>query len=206
MKAWPAVLEHGGLHLRPLRGRDAAAWTEVQLRNREWLRPWEASVPDGDVAPTFGGMVRAVRRQAREGRALPFALEVDGRFRGQVSVSSVAWGSFRSASIGYWIDREVAGRGYMPCAVALVVDHCLAWGLHRLEVNIRPENAASLAVARKLRLREEGLRRAFLHIDGAWRDHVSFAVTAEEVPEGMHARLHAARDGDPDHADRATRA
>ncbi len=206
MKAWPVTLQHDRLRLRPLHTRDATAWSQVQLRNRDWLQSWEATVPDGDLAPSFGSMVRSVRRQARDGRALPFALEVDGRFRGQVSVSSVTWGSFRSASIGYWIDQEVAGRGYMPCAVALVVDHCLAWGLHRLEVNIRPENVASLAVARKLRLREEGLRQRFLHIDGGWRDHLSFAVTAEEVLEGMHQRVHAARDGGFDDLDRTTRA
>ena len=57
-----------------------------------------------------------------------------------------------------------------------------------MEVNIRPENEASLRVVQKLGLREEGLRRAYLHVDGAWRDHRSFAVTAEEVPEGLLTR------------------
>ena len=66
----------------------------------------------------------------------------------------------------------------------------LASGLHRLEVNVRPENAASLRVLSKLGLREEGRRERFLHIDGAWRDHRSFAVTADEVSQGeLAARL-----------------
>lgn len=191
MSTWPTVLRHGPVVLRPLRRRDVVAWNDVQTRNREWLRPWEATSPDGGVPPTFAQMVASLRRQAREGRAMPFVIEVDGRLRGQVTVSSIAWGAFRSGSVGYWVDRDVAGRGIVPCAVALVTDHCVAAGMNRLEVNIRPENGPSLAVVRKLGLREEGLRRRLLHIDGDWRDHLSFAVTADEVADGLHARLHA---------------
>src|SRR5690606_2651665 len=58
-----------------------------------------------------------------------------------------------------------------------------ALGLHRLELAIRPENVASLAVAEKLSMREEGLRPAFLHINGDWRDHRIFALTAEDLAE-----------------------
>ncbi|WP_380165699.1 GNAT family N-acetyltransferase [Jannaschia sp. R86511] len=190
-RLWPVTLEHGRLRLRPLRRRDLTVWNDVQLRNRDWLRPWEATSPDGGTPPSFVQMVSGLRRQAREGRAVPLVIEVDGRLAGQVTVSLIAWGAFRSGSVGYWIDRAVAGQGHVPCAVALVVDHCFEVGLNRVEVNIRPENAPSLAVVRKLGLREEGLRRGLLHIDGAWRDHLSFAVTAQEVPEGLHTRLHA---------------
>jgi ribosomal-protein-alanine N-acetyltransferase len=190
-RSWPVTLEYGPVRLRPLRISDVGAWEAIQVRNREWLGPWEATSPDGSVAPTFPAVVRAFRREARAGRMIPLVVEVDHRFRGGVTVSQIAWGSARSGSVGYWIDRDVAGRGIIPLAVALVVDHCFTTvGLHRLEINIRPENAASLAVVRKLGLREEGVRRAFIHIDGAWRDHRSFAVTAEEVlPGGLVARL-----------------
>ncbi|MCL2464192.1 MAG: GNAT family N-acetyltransferase, partial [Micrococcales bacterium] len=61
-------------------------------------------------------------------------------------------------------------------------------GLHRIEVNIRPENAASLRVAAKLALRDEGVRERYLHIAGQWADHRTFAVTAEEVPDGLLGR------------------
>ena len=91
--------------------------------------------------------------------------------------------------VGYWIDREVAGRGVMPMAVAMAVDHCFAGGLHRIEINIRPENAASLRVVEKLGLRHEGERAAYLHINGQWRDHVTYVVYAGDVPGGLVARL-----------------
>ena len=94
-------------------------------------------------------------------------------------------GSARSAQIGYWVDKRVAGRGVIPTAVALAVDHCFfTVGLHRLEANIRPENTASRRVVEKLGFREEGIRRRHLHIDGAWRDHICYALTVEDVPGG----------------------
>jgi len=190
-RGWPAVLTSGDVVLRPLRRRDARAWRQVRAANAAWLAPWEATSPvNGAPFPSFGQLRRELARQARDGRTLPFAVEVEGRLAGQVTVGGIMWGSLRSGQVGYWVDQRLAGRGIIPRAVAMVVDHSFfTVGLHRLEVNIRPENAASLRVVAKLGLREEGLRRGFLHIDGAWRDHRSFAVTAEEVPQGLTSRL-----------------
>ena len=188
-------LQHGPVTLRPIERRDQAAWKEVRSRNHTWLRQWEATRPPGDEAPlvTFPMMVRDLRRQAREGRCLPFAILVDGEFAGQVTVSNIVAGSARFASVGYWIDQRHAGRGHVPVAVALAVDHCFfTIGLHRIEIAIRPENAASLRVVEKLALAEIGYAPRFLHIDGEWRDHRIFAVTVEEAPEGLLSRL---RDG-----------
>jgi ribosomal-protein-alanine N-acetyltransferase len=190
---WQDVrLRHGAVLLRPVARRDRRPWQEVRRRNAAWLTPWEATRPPGDPLPplSFGGMVRDLRRQAREGRALPLVLQVDGQFAGQVTVSNVVGGSARFGSVGYWIDRRHAGRGHMPVAVALTIDHCFAGlGLHRLEIAIRPENAASLRVVEKLGIKEIGYAPRYLHIDGAWRDHRLFAVTVEEVPGGLLRRL-----------------
>ena len=184
--------------LRPLRYRDARAWVEVRQRNYEWLRPWEPTapvpVPGARPATSFRQMVRRYNAQARAGEALPWAVTYDGRLAGQMTISSIIWGSARMGSAGYWVDRDVAGRGVTPTALALAVDHCFFnVGLHRIEVNIRPENHASLRVVRKLGFREEGIRQRFLHIDGGWRDHISFALTADEVPDGLLRRWRASR-------------
>src|SRR5690606_17482496 len=126
---------------------------------------------------------------ARRGEALTYVIEVDGELVGQLSVSSIVLGSARSAAVGYWVSRHVAGRGIVPTAVALATDHCFSHlQLHRIEVNIRPENAASLRMVEQLGFRDEGVRRRFLHIDGEWRDHRTFALVAEEVPEGLLER------------------
>src|SRR5262245_18665696 len=131
-------------------------------------------------------MVRTMRREARHGITLPWVVLVDGKFAGQLTVGNIVWGSARTAQVGYWIDQEYAGRGVIPTAVALGVDHCFfVVGLHRVEAAIRPENTASRRVVEKLGFRDEGVRRRQLHIDGAWRDHSCYALTAEDVPDGL---------------------
>ena len=114
---------------------------------------------------------------------MPFAIEVSGKFAGQLTVNNIVRGSAQFASIGYWIDQEYAGRGLMPRAVALVIDHCFfTVGLHRIEIAVRPENTNSLRVVEKLGMREVGYAPKYLHINGDWRDHRIFAVTVEECP------------------------
>ncbi|WP_434600419.1 GNAT family N-acetyltransferase [Streptomyces sp. A5-4] len=201
---WPVDLADGDVVLRPIRLRDQRNWRDVNRRNRDWLRPWEATIPPpapaGPVAlrPTYRQMVRHLRAEANAGRMLPFVIEYRGQLAGQLTVAGVTWGSMCSGHIGYWVDRDVAGRGVMPTAVALAVDHCFRTvGLHRIEVCIRPENVPSRRVVEKLGFREEGLRPRYLHIDGGWRDHLVFALTAEEVPEGLLSRWRRARPGTP---------
>ncbi|RCG28006.1 N-acetyltransferase [Streptomyces diacarni] len=199
---WPAELADGPTTLRPIRVRDQRAWREVNQRNRDWLRPWEATIPPAPPGhlpprrPTYRQMVRHLRAEAQAGRMLPFVVQFEGRLVGQLTVAGITWGSMCSGHIGYWIDRGVAGRGVMPTAVALAVDHCFrSVGLHRIEVCIRPENVPSRRVVEKLGFREEGVRPRYLHIDGAWRDHLVFALTAEEVPEGLLTRWRRSRPG-----------
>ena len=192
MTAWPARLSTGEITLRPLATADRRAWRDARMRNAAWLRPWDATVPPGSGGrpSSYRSLVRRLNRQAREGTTMPFAIEVDGRFAGQVTVNNIVRGSAQFASAGYWIDRQYAGRGVVPRAVALVIDHCFfTAGLHRVEIAIRPENSNSLRVVEKLGLGEVGYAPRFLHIDGAWRDHRIFAVTVEECPDGLLHRL-----------------
>lgn len=182
---WPARLADGSVVVRPLRRRDLRVWRKVRERNADWLGPWDATAPPqaGGPSPSYGQVFRRLRRQARRGTTLPFAIEYEGRFVGQVTVNNVVRGSAQFASIGYWVDQAVAGRGVVPRAVTLVIDHCFSGArLHRVEICIRPENTNSLRVVEKLGLREVGFAPRYLHIDGDWRDHRIYAVTAEEWP------------------------
>jgi len=198
---WPVTLECGDLVLRPIRYRDKREWTEVRSRNSEWLAPWEASNPEpGGGLPDYRHMVRSLNAQAAQATALPFVITErtpglrNPAIVGQLTVSSIVWGSAMMATLGYWVDRGRAGRGIAPTSVALVTDHCFrTLGLHRMEINIRPENGPSLRVVEKLGFRDEGYRPRFLHINGRWADHRSFALTSEEVPEGLLAPWLASR-------------
>jgi ribosomal-protein-alanine N-acetyltransferase len=195
---WPVTLDAGRVALRPLRRRDAAAWERLQLANEGWLSPWEPSAPATwalrHSRANFRRMVRALRRRANLGMCLPFAVIVDGKFAGQLTVDNVVRGVMRSAHLGYWIDESVAGQGHMSLAVAVVVEHCFGpVGLHRLQADVRPENAPSRALVTRLGFREEAYFVRYLDIDGDWRDHIGYALTVEDSRDGILAALRARR-------------
>jgi [ribosomal protein S5]-alanine N-acetyltransferase len=186
---WPVELRAGPVLLRPPRRRDAGEWSAARNRNQEWLQPWEPTSASSWRArsskASWGNLVATLRAHARAGTAIPLVIVYGGRLVGQVNASNIFRGVLRSASVGYWIDSAVAGRGIMPTSVALMIDHLLGpVGLHRVEINIRPENTNSLRVVEKLGLRQEGYHQRFLDIDGGWRDHLTYAITVEEAAGG----------------------
>lgn len=184
-----APREHGPIAIRLIKQRDARVLQSELMSNRSWLRPWEATSPDGPVSFDMRLGIRRLLQQYRDGGGVPFVMEYDGEIAGQLNVWGIARGSLSSATIGYWVSERFAGRGITPTAVALATDVCFReLGLHRMEICIRPENRASLRVVEKLGFRYEGLRRRFIHIAGDWRDHYAFALVREEVPEGVLQR------------------
>jgi ribosomal-protein-alanine N-acetyltransferase len=199
---WPVVLSDGPVVLRPYRRADATAWAAVRRANESWLTQWEPTPygnwRDLNSPAAFRAVYGDLRRSARTGSAMPFAVcyvEDDGHERlvGQLTLGNIVRRAFCSAYAGYWVDSAVAGRGVIPTALALSVDHAFrAGGLHRIEVNIRPENKASRRVVEKLGFREEAYHPRYLHIDGAWRDHIGYALTSEDVSAegGLLARWH----------------
>jgi len=190
----PLRVPLGVIRLRPVRMRDAAQWSRIRLAERSHLEPWE---PTAELEWTVRHAVSSwptlcsdLRAEARRGRMLPYVIEVDGRFCGQLTIGNVTRGALRSAWIGYWVSREVTGSGVATAALALGLDHCFGpVSLHRVEATVRPENVASRRVLAKVGFREEGLLKRYLDVDGAWRDHLLLAVTAEEVDGSMAARL-----------------
>ena len=99
----------------------------------------------------------------------------------------------RTGIIGYWIDERYAGRGLTPLAVAMVCDWALQMPtgprLHRMEIDLVPENERSRAVARKVGARYEGVKKRYMYINGIWRDHESYSLLAEDAPQRFVHRL-----------------
>lgn len=171
--------------------RDASTWATLREANSAWLSPWEATLPAG-AGPgiaSYREMVRTLRHRARQGHTMPFVLTYDGEVVGQLTVNGITWGSARWANIGYWVAQSHAGLGITPTAVALVCDHLFDIGLHRIEIAIRPENAASLRIVEKLGFTEIGQAPRFLHIAGDWRDHRLFQLLAENARDGVLSRV-----------------
>ncbi|MBC7725069.1 MAG: GNAT family N-acetyltransferase [Burkholderiaceae bacterium] len=183
------TLRDGAVTIRPIRLRDARQLERELLDNRGWLRKWEATNPHGPLSFDMKASIRSLQANARAGFGLPFAIEYNGEFAGQLNVSSITYGSLGSATIGYWVSERFAGKNITPTAVALATDFCFFQaGMHRMEICIRPENVPSLRVVEKLGFRYEGLRRRYIHINGDWRDHYCFALVVEELPSGVLRR------------------
>lgn len=180
------ALTHGDVKLRIAKMRDSKSLEKLILGNRDWLRPWEATNPSAPNSFDVRSQLRGLLRQMDDQSGIPFVIEVQGQVQGQLNVANILHGSVSSAVLGYWVAPEVAGRGVTPTAVALVTDYLMRTvGLHRVEIDIRPENSASLRVVAKLGFRYEGLKERYIHINGDWRDHYVFAITSEEIPDGL---------------------
>jgi ribosomal-protein-alanine N-acetyltransferase len=200
---WPATLGRlrvpGGLvGVRPVRLRDGGAWAAIRSRDERHLAPWEPDTPglwaQRNTVAEWPARWGALRSLGRRGLGLPFAITVDDEFAGQVMVGNVVRDPLWSAYVGYWVGSHAVMGGVTTAAVALVLDHCFGpVGLHRVEATVRPENVASRRVLEKLGFREEGLFRRYLNVDGAWRDHLCYALTIEELEVGLVERL--IRDG-----------
>lgn len=185
-------LSNGEILLRPFMMADRKQWRLVRLENKLWLSNWEATLPrvqervqtgikgasglaigsQNAFSMSFTRMVRGNRKEARAGRSFAFGIFKGPNLIGQINLSGIIYGALRGGHIGYWIDQNYANRGYMTAAVNMVTDFAFSeLELHRIEINIRPENEPSIRVAKKCGYLFEGLRPNYLHIDGAWRDH-----------------------------------
>ena len=164
---------------------DYPAWLEVRKRCRDWLVPWEprskgAPQPAEDHA-SFTARCAMRERERQLGSGFGFGIFYEGRFAGEVTLSSILRGPFQNGSIGYWIDKDLAGQGLVPESVVVMLQFAFeTLRLHRVEVAIIPRNAASRRVVEKLALRTEGVALGFLEINGEWEDHVRYAMTSEE--------------------------
>lgn len=194
---WPAELgplscDAGRVVLRPLRRRDGRPWRAIRVRDESVIARWDATSrltwADRHSAAMWRSQRSMLMAAARRGEALPFAITVDGTFAGQVTLGGIQRGALCSGWVGYWVDSTRQGQGVATAAVALAVAHALGpVGLHRVEATIDPENVASRAVVAHLGMREEGLLRRYLDIAGAWRDHLLYAITVEELPSGPNS-------------------
>ena len=109
-----------------------------------------------------------------------FCLLDTGAIVGRVNVNNIIRGTHQSATIGYSAYASTTGRGYMTEGLGLLVRHAFGeMGLHRLEANIQPSNTPSLSLIERVGFQREGYSRNFQYVDGAWRDHERWAITAE---------------------------
>ncbi|MCP9943650.1 GNAT family N-acetyltransferase [Streptomyces somaliensis] len=172
----PYTVEGPRIGLRPFRYEDADEFTARVRESEDLHRPW--LFPPGTPAAYTAYARSLIEDPARRGHLV---CERDGGgIAGFVNVNNIVRGSFECGALGYGVFAHAAGRGLMGEALALVVRHAFGpLGLHRLEANVQPGNGRSLALLRRAGFRREGYSPAMLRVDGAWRDHERWAITAE---------------------------
>jgi ribosomal-protein-alanine N-acetyltransferase len=164
------------VQLRVLRRSDREEFLHLAAESRELHRPW--TYPP-EHPEQFDELYARSRRE--DCVCLLACLRDSGRIAGVLIISQIVRGAFQSAYLGYYAHARHAGHGYMREAMAQTVEHAFGpIGLHRLEANIQPSNAPSIALARSAGFRLEGFSPRYLLIGGQWRDHERYAITADE--------------------------
>ncbi|KJS57083.1 GNAT family N-acetyltransferase [Streptomyces rubellomurinus] len=166
--------------IRAPRPEDKAPYAEAVRRSADHIGRWNPVEPDGlpDLLKRQGAGLRTFLIFDRE----------SGGMVGKVNVANIVMGRFCNATLGYDAYLPFAGTGRMTEGLRLVLDRCFApaaaggLGLHRLEINVQPENERSIAMAKRLGFRHEGYTPRMLYLQDDWRDHERFALTAEEWP------------------------
>jgi len=170
------VIEGKRIFLRPPREKDQDEYLELNRRSASFNRGLASP-------PTSPEQFAAFLERCRVDTTAWFFIcrRTDEAILGSISLSQISRGLFQSAYLGYQIGAEFAGQGYMTEAVALMLRYAFVdLKLHRLEANIQPGNAPSIALVKRAGFVKEGFSRRYLKICGRWRDHERWAILAED--------------------------
>ena len=174
------LAEGSRTYLRPVTHADAEEYVAAVVASRDLLHPWVSPVHDVEGFAAYVDRLESDPLKI----GLVFCDQTDDRIAGALTISNIVHGAFRCAAIGYWAFAHAAGRGLMGDALDAGVRYAFGpLGLHRLEANVQPGNARSIALVKRHGFRLEGFSPDFLFLDGAWRDHERWAITTEMVPD-----------------------
>ena len=169
--------------LRYPRFEDQQEYIELVRVSRELHRPWEPRRPEGAPAAASSETFMAWLMGADDPRTERTLLcqRSGGAIVGRFHLNEIVRGAFHSAYMSYWVGAPFAGRGLMREGMELALEHAFKnVGLHRVEANIQPTNAPSIALAKGAGFRLEGYSERYLEIAGEWTDHERWAMTVED--------------------------
>ncbi len=174
-----------GVTLRAPRVSDHKAWADLRSRSRDFLQPWEPAWPEDDLTrAAFKRRLAIYAREMEIGGAYPFFIfrEEDGALVGGVTLSNIRRGVAETGTLGYWIGQPYVRRGYGSAAVRAMCAFAFdRLKLHRVEAACLPSNAGSRGVLTNSGFELEGQARAYLKINGVWRDHLLFGLVKDET-------------------------
>ena len=175
--------------LRPPRAIDYGAWSDLRRRSRAFLQPWEPTWPADDLSrAAFRRRLTAYQRDMDLGVGYAFLVfrRDDKELVGGITLSNIRRGVAQMGSVGYWCGRPYARHGHTLAAVRALSDFAFrTLALHRLEAACIPDNTPSRRLLGRAGFEEEGFAKAYLKINGVWRDHVLFGLVSPfKRPDG----------------------
>lgn len=175
----PPRLEGARIFLRLPEARDAAAWCMTLQKNRDFLKPWSPTTALRHIhRKGFAARHALWRFDSRQGVSHVFFIfeRETQNLIGGITLGNIIRGAGQMATLGYWMDADYTGQGYMTEAVGVVADFGFSTlGLHRLQAGCLLDNIASHRVLLKNGFEAEGVARGYIKIDGIWQDHLIFA-------------------------------
>ena len=173
------------LTLHTLRPEQADILSHYLLQNRQHLAPWEPIREDKyfDIAQCEGRLHQQLQ-QMEAGSGLFLALMLNNDMIGSCNFTNIIRGVFQACHLGYSIAQTYQGHGYMTEALHAAIQYMFQEEkLHRIMANYLPENSRSAQVLGNLGFEKEGYAKAFLKINGQWRDHVLTALINPATPD-----------------------
>ena len=172
------------IFLRPPKRRDAIKWQKLRLSSKSFLSPWE---PSWDAAScsrrAFMRYLKNSSYLANIDRSYSFLIfkEEDKDLIGGVNVFNVRRGVSQSASLGYWVGKRFARKGYMKEALEILLPSLfIDLRLNRIEAATLKDNVASRGLLEKIGFVKEGICRSYLKINGKWQDHILYSLLSDE--------------------------
>jgi ribosomal-protein-alanine N-acetyltransferase len=155
---------------------DREPYLAAMRASRMFYRPWVSPITTDEEYDKL-----LLRAQDETFEPMLGRRRDDGAIVGFVNISQIIRGRLQSGFVGYGGVIGETGQGYMTETIGLVVRRAFTeLGLHRLEANIQPGNAASIGVARRCGFEYEGFSPRYLKVGGEWRDHERWAIRVEQ--------------------------
>ncbi|HVU36643.1 MAG TPA: GNAT family protein [Bauldia sp.] len=163
---------------------DYSQWARLREESRSFLAPWEPVWPADDLTKlAFRRRLRRYQREIRNGSGYPFfVFSADGEtLLGGLTMGQIQRGVAQTVTLGYWMGKPYAGKGFMTSAVRAVVAFAFdTLHLNRVEAACLPHNAASIRLLEKVGFQREGYARKYLCIDGRWQDHLLYGLVRDD--------------------------
>ena len=176
------------LVVRLVHERDAWRLADYYAENRQFLKPWEPIRDDSHCYPSgWQARLGMINEFHKQGSAFYFALldPDEKEIIGVANFSNVVRGSFHACYLGYSIGQKWQGQGLMFEALSAAIRYMQrTQHMHRIMANYMPHNTRSGDLLARLGFEKEGYAKAYLLIDGQWRDHVLTALTASDWTAG----------------------